>query len=458
MNEESSQQQPNENETENEKSPQSEQNAGEAANRLSPSQLKLYWISRDRHDDSNENASMLPDSEEWTGKELHLFIVTDAGKPVYSRYGAVHKLSPILCTCVAILGHMESLNEELNHFRAGSHTFVFLPKKPFVFIAVSKSSLPVSYLFKQLNFLYSLFLSLFSENLIHQLSMRPSCDFRQIAEGTRPAWDPAFIFAPAIPVRYCSKELRHVLEEHFQHLQSCKLSMLMYKNRVMTIGSCTCDPLSLRLIVDLLWTPAFQTGESWTPFFMRDSTDVMHHLYINKDKNSDFSIVLLCADSDGLVAYHTAAVKFYNDLFNPKYKENELNNRLLDEAPEIFYCWALNSLQTGQVFITDPKEEIFGFDKKVAMKNIQDISRQLAKACDMVETNTVDGEYMFRGEKEVIVVWKTKDIELYAIAKSEELPDEKISEKLDELRKFINAHFDDIIISNVKFHIAGLFK
>lgn len=421
----------------------------------------LYWLNRSRIEDASDPVDMRPDSEEWTSQELHLFIVTDAGKPVYSRYGTVQKLSPILCTCVAILGHMESLNEELNHFRAGSHTFVFLPKSPFVFIAVSKSSLPVSYLFKQLNFLYNLFLSLFSENLINQLSARPACDFRQIAEGTRPAWDgvvnnmsedPAFIFAPSVPVSHMRPDQRAAIVSHFDKLQSCKLSMLMFRNRVLAVGKCTCDSLSLRLIVDLMWTPAFQSGESWTPFFARDSTDGMHHLYINKHKSSDFALVMLCSDSPNLgVAYHTAATHIFQELEEKYIVQLE---KPLDWEPKVFYCWALHSIAYGQVYITDPVSPHFaGQTKQDSIKKMQELSKQLAKSCDMVETNAVDGEYMFRGEKEVIVVYKCSTHEIYAIAKSEDLKDSELSAKLAELKNFINAHFNELIIVESKFHI-----
>ena len=291
--EENTSEKPSNSDLQNEKPLPINQNSSQIPPNVENPAQKLYWINRSKIEDSSD-VDLKPDSEAWMNKELHLFIVTDAGKPVYSRYGTLQMLSPILCTCVAILGHMESLNEELNHFRAGSHTFVFLPKKPFIFIAVSKSSLPVSYLFKQLNFLYYLFLSLFSEQLVKQLSLRPSCDFRQIAEGTRPAWDgvvnnmsedPAFIFAPAVPVSHIDPQLRSELSAQFHNLPSCKLSMLMHRNRVLAIDTCTCDTLSLRLVVELMWTPVFLSGESWTPFFARDSTNTMYHIYIHKHRS-----------------------------------------------------------------------------------------------------------------------------------------------------------------------------
>ena len=574
----------------------------------------LYWVHREKYDDSATTANMRPDSLLWASQELHLFIITDAGKPIYSRYGTVQTLSPILCTCVIILEHMKTLNESLNHFTAGNHTFVFLPKKPFIFIAVSKSSLPATFLFKQLNFLYTLFLSVFSAKFISKIAETHSCDFRQYAEGTKSAWDgvvnnmsqdPAFIFAPSIPVTFMSPELRQKLihSKTFDRIPSCKLVMLMHRNRVLAIGPCNCDALSLRLIVDLMWTPAFQNEESWTVLFARNSSEQMHHLYFKNHEKSDYRIVMLCSDNKGFGAYHNFAVSMFKDLEENYFEEMA---KPLVGVPDVFYFWTLNSITYGQVYVTDPCEKVFGFsgdvkdefqfkkskdenkndendnqiiatenndetksnennndtenndtadDKKAEPEKIddkndaekenvdkieskndetdkiddkndeavkiddkndeavkiddknddnnndndnekqmtnkdednyinsvfsssnnnnenifnrqsevhdgrsesyekmQDLYRQLAKCYEMVQTNAVDGEYMFRGDKDVIVVYKSKDMEIYAVAKSDELTDQMVTEKLNELKTFVNNNINKLIITEKKFHV-----
>lgn len=433
----------------------------------------LYWIPRERQEESVKPADMRPDSEEWTSQDLHLFVVTDVGKPVYFRYGTAKTISPILCTCVVILEHMKSMDENLNHFRAGDHIFVFLPKRPFIFIAVSRNSLPVSYLYKQLNFLYCLFLSLFSAKFINTISENPSCDFRQYAEGTKSAWDgvvnnmsedPAFIFSPAIPVGHLKSELRqqflHSLNQ--EKLPSCKLIMLMKKNRVLAVSHVNCDPLSLRLIVDLMWTPAFQNEESWAVFFTRGSTDGMHHLYFKSNSKTDIKLVMLSGSSQGFDLYHQFAVNIFKD-FNQNYLE-EISKPLV-YSPTVFYCWALYSITYGQVYITDPDPHYFcSIDvdaspadlkemQKSAKEKMQQFYIQLAKSCEMVETNDVDGEYMFRGDNEVIIAYKSKEMEIYAIAKSELLSDAQITEQFGQLKQFISSHFNELTITDTKFHL-----
>jgi hypothetical protein len=234
-------------------------------------------------------SEILPQTETWFSQELHLFIITCAGKPVYARYGNLQKFSPILCTGIALLGHLDNLHEELNHFRAGDHTFLFVSKNAFYFIAVSSSALPVSDLFKQLNFLYCLFLTILSQNLI---------DIRTaISDRPRPAWDavinnisedPAFVFVPSIPVSHMRPEYRDEFLRFFDGLPSYKLAMLTYRNRVVVASNHGCDCLSVRLFVDSIWTPPFWNGEGWVHVFLQKAEKGMCHLYINKQQRSDF--------------------------------------------------------------------------------------------------------------------------------------------------------------------------
>lgn len=628
--------------------------------------VPIYWIPNHLAEDPIKLAEIRPESPEWAKQDLHLFIVTDAGKPIYTRYGTIPTVSPIMCSWYAICSLMESLHEELDHFRAGSSSFVFLRKHSFIFIAVSKTAIPVSCLFKQLNYLYLLFLSLFSEAVLTQISQRPSIDFRLYSEPNRPTWngvisnmseDPAFIFVPSIPVLCVRPELRQLFSRSptFSRLQSCKLSMLVKKNRVVAFGPHICDALSLRLIVDLIWTPVFRDEEHWVPLYFRDSNKT-NMLFTHNLRGTDYYIVMLCGGNQEMDTYHSVSVSLINELL--KATKNQDFVKPVVGAPDIFYCWVLNSLTYGQVFITDPDRRMFGetfarsnlarssttnrnpnlsqnrapgqgtaananqnanlnagqnsnqnsnqnpnnaqenkqeqnneqipaqesqqeqsqekiqdsnqvndqistqntnqeinqTNDQIADQNVnqdsnqeskqdspqsneqisaqesndqtssqnnaqenkqenndqissqnseqenkreaapapgneggqeagqpskvssqdagkrarsktaripgrksprekmRELYRQLAKSCDMVESNGVDGEYMFRGEKDIIVAYKNKEMELYAVARSEDLPDSMITKKLTELREFVAAHFNELIITDNKFY------
>jgi hypothetical protein len=284
-------------------------------------------------------------------------------------------------------------------------------------------------------------------------------EFRQIAEGTKHAWngvidnmsqDPAFIFAPCIPVSRTRPDARQAFSAHFGKVPSCKLAMLMHRNRVVVLSRQECDALSLRLIVDLIWTPAFRSGESWTPFFLREG---MHQLYINNHRGSEYAVVMLCSDPQGLVPYHHHSGQILEKLDKAIVSLQTPGDR----GSDTFYCWVLHSLAYGQVYISDPDPDVFGDpDPKVSAQKMTDLYRQLATSVDMVETNGVDGEYMFRGETEVIAVVKTKEMIVYGVAKSVTLPDAMISQKLAELRGFIQQHLPELIIVESRVHCERL--
>jgi hypothetical protein len=430
---------------------------------LDPAQAELYWLSRDRADDGTDFSEILPESDAWLSREQHIFIITGAGKPVYARYGNVQKLSPILCTCVGVLAHLTNLHEELNHFRAGDHTFLFVQKNAFYFIAASRSALPVSYLSKQLNFLYCLFLTIFSQTLIDELARHSCYDFRQIAEGTRPAWDgvvnnvsedPAFVFAPAIPVSHMKPRHRDKFARCFDGMPVYKLAMLTYRNRVLVASNHGCDSLSLRLFVDYIWTPSFWSGEQWVPVFLQSAGQPMCQLYIHKHPRSDFAVAMVIPEMvvENMPIYRKATLNLFQAIDRDSIRSLR---RPPEGAPPVFYCWAVNSIALGQIYVTDPAESAFGDpDIHVSTQKMHELCTQIAKAYDMVETNHVDGEYMFRGEKEVVAAYRGKEIEIYGVAKSADLRDEDISEKLTLLREFVRSHMAELFMVDTKFHIV----
>jgi hypothetical protein len=422
---------------------------------LPPVRPDLYWIPPEMYDDAISNAALEFDSDEWRSQELHLFIITDAGKPVYARYGSLQRLTPFLCPAVGVISHLEAANEQLDHIRAGEHTFLFFRRIPLIFIVVSRAGLPVSYLFKQVNCLYCVFLMIFSQAWINEISRRTSCDFRQFAQGTRPAWDgvignicedPAFVFAPSIPVSHLDRNLRDDLSRQLSQFPNYTLAMVMHRNRVLAVSNHGCDALSLRLLVDLVWTPPFRNTECWTPVFLHSSPSTIHQLY--HYPLADFELLVLTPDHSAPKIYHAQGFEMMKSI-------NTIGQRRPPAgAPDVFYCWAVHSVEHGQVYITDPSEEAFrGSDRKGVIRNMRALCELLAKTCDMVETNEIDGEYMFRGADDVIAVWKSRELEIYAVARTAALPDEDISVKLGELKTFVRQHFCEIIITATHFQI-----
>jgi hypothetical protein len=49
----------------------------------------------------------------WKQHKKHMFILTDAGKPIFSRYGAEDNLSTMMALLCAIASHITDDNDEI---------------------------------------------------------------------------------------------------------------------------------------------------------------------------------------------------------------------------------------------------------------------------------------------------------------------------------------------------------
>ena len=113
-------------------------------------------------------------------QKRHYFIMTDGGTPIYSRYGDQMENCGILATFSAIITKFTIFNtdanfaEKLNYISNDKSTVVFLKKGKIVFIALSKKKDSISFLYSQLEFLYSQLLSIVTSERIPRLEEKPS--------------------------------------------------------------------------------------------------------------------------------------------------------------------------------------------------------------------------------------------------------------------------------------------
>ena len=119
--------------------------------------------------------------EEFFTKKRHFLIMTDGGKPVYSRYGDEVENNSIFATISAmitkftIFNSTESFKEELNVISNKKNKIVFIKKGQLIYIALSKKiDDTVSLLHSQLEFLYNQLMSILTSGLYEKLEENPS--------------------------------------------------------------------------------------------------------------------------------------------------------------------------------------------------------------------------------------------------------------------------------------------
>ena len=123
----------------------------------------------------NENMQF----EEFFKKKRHYLIMTEGGKPVYSRYGDPIENNSIFATLSAMITkftifNSDSEKENLNIISNKKNKIVFLKKGQLIFIALSKKNDCVSLLFSQLEYLYNQLMSILTISFYSKLEDNPS--------------------------------------------------------------------------------------------------------------------------------------------------------------------------------------------------------------------------------------------------------------------------------------------
>lgn len=60
-----------------------------------------------------------PSDEDWRSKRKHVFVLSEAGKPIYSRYGSVEALSATMGVMTALVSFVQSAGDAIRAIYAG---------------------------------------------------------------------------------------------------------------------------------------------------------------------------------------------------------------------------------------------------------------------------------------------------------------------------------------------------
>ncbi|KAF2355387.1 Vacuolar fusion protein Mon1 [Trinorchestia longiramus] len=134
--------------------------------------------------DVTQNEQLL-NSLEWLGKRKHVFILSESGKPVYSRYGAEDRLVTLFGLLQALVSIVSDNGDVLHSVQAGSHKFVFLVRSPLILAAVVDTDASTTQLLLQLVYVNSVVESVSTRAALQRhYSKRRNCDLRDLLGGT----------------------------------------------------------------------------------------------------------------------------------------------------------------------------------------------------------------------------------------------------------------------------------
>ncbi|KAJ3296088.1 Vacuolar fusion protein mon1b [Borealophlyctis nickersoniae] len=254
-----------------------------------------------------------PTSMEWARHRKHFFILSNAGKPIYSRYGDESKLSSYMGVIQAILSFFTSEDDTIRCINAGSHKFVFSAKGPLYLLAISSTGESEAQLREQMQYLFSQILFILtSAQLTRIFETRGNYDLRNLLAGTEIFLDelsdrfqktPAYTLG-AIQCLRMPTWLRSKIADIFSANPPKRLlfGMLIAKEKLVTLirpKRHSLTPSDLHLIVNMInSSTSFRSVESWTPICLpKFNNRAFLHTYICF-LGQDLGLVLLSTDRD----------------------------------------------------------------------------------------------------------------------------------------------------------------
>lgn len=103
----------------------------------------------DKDDDEPSFDDYLHDPE-WLNQPEHVFVLSSAGKPIYSLHGSEDKLATLYGVMQALVSVVQSNQDVIMSIHAIGVKFVFLLKGPLILVAVSRRNLSVQQIQMQL--------------------------------------------------------------------------------------------------------------------------------------------------------------------------------------------------------------------------------------------------------------------------------------------------------------------
>lgn len=121
--------------------------------------------------------------EYWRLHSKHFFILSDAGKPIFTRYGNENDLNTMMGFFLAIISFVQDTKDTIRTIVAGNIKLVFVVKGSLYLVAVSRTEEPASELATQLEYIYAQIICILTEKVQEYLKKKKSFDLRNLLGG-----------------------------------------------------------------------------------------------------------------------------------------------------------------------------------------------------------------------------------------------------------------------------------
>jgi len=368
----------------------------------------------------------------WAKHKKHIFVLSEAGKPIYTRYGNEDKLATLMGVLQALVSFVQDNDDNIRVVCAGEHKFVFLVRGPLILVAVCYDKDSTNQLLVQLTYVFHQILSILTfSQLSRVFEQRRNYDLRKLLSGTEKfidnlmnlmTKDPSFLLG-AVRCLPLSSTIRDIIGQSLQQAKAKDLifAILVADNQLITMvrpKKFILHPSDLHLIFNLVSaSTAFRTAESWTPICLPkfDNSGYLHAYVTYFEDNCPACLLLLSTDRNSFFELSGCKAKIKERL--DKYKCLEAINAANITGsytighvgiPELWHFMyksrstaQFTSPEIGAPYLTaEDRERLIG-EYLYLHHRIHSSSRPLKMLCHV-------------GQKEMLIGWVTTGFELYA--------------------------------------------
>lgn len=281
----------------------------------------------------NNSSDDFSADDKWILREKHIFVLSSAGKPVYSRYGNEDKLAWLFGVMQTLVSFVQSDDDNIKSFTCDNVNFVFLAKKPLILVAISRTNESTSQLMMQLNYVYNQIASvLTTTRLVKIYEQRQNYDLRRLLTGVErlihhllnfSETEVAFLLGGVQCLALNSNvrsNISSAIISSCNKIKNLVFAILIANNKLITIvrmKKYSLHPADIHLIFNLVQSSeSLKSAESWTPLCLPrfDSSGFLygHVSYLADDCQA--CLLLLTVERDKFYVLSEAKQKIVEKL------------------------------------------------------------------------------------------------------------------------------------------------
>ncbi|KAI9310518.1 vacuolar fusion protein MON1 [Dichotomocladium elegans] len=393
----------------------------------------------------------------------HFFILSSAGKPIWTRYGDESRISSMMGVVQAIVSFFQDGEDIIKSMTAGRHRFVFLHKDPLIYLAVSRTNESIPQLRNQLLYLHNQILSvLTSAHLTRIFEQRVNFDLRRLLGGTEVflsslstqfGRDHSFMLS-ALQVLRLGRGIRDQIGEILSEDKRVKdllYAMVISKDQLVTLlrpRKHSLHPSDLHLLFNMLTgSTTFHGAESWTPLCLpKFNSNGFLHAYICYI-TPDVSVVMISTDKGAFfdlsewksrIVASMEARNILDDVIDASEK--------LYKTDDVGAPGLLHFLYKSKTHVQFTSPELTGqYTSRVSQKRLY---RLYHHAYDRMHCRSRPLKiYYHDNNEEILLGWATSSFELYAVF-SPGTPKRSIISSSNQLLRWIKKNEDNLFILN----------